>query len=55
VLVHVRTARRDLRSDRVPAKDHAIPKAEGLFTVGIECQKGSLPENIRQVLPATRP
>jgi hypothetical protein len=44
VLLHVRIARRGLRSDRSPAKDHAIPKTEGPFTVGIEHWKGSLPE-----------
>jgi len=44
VLVHVRIARRGLRSDRRPAKDSAIPNAEGPFTVGIEHWKGSLPE-----------
>jgi len=44
VLVHVRIVRRGLRSDCSPAKDHTIPKTEGLFTVGIEHWKGSLPE-----------
>jgi hypothetical protein len=44
VLVHVRTARRGLRSDCAPAKERAIPKTEGLFTVGIEHGKGSLPD-----------
>ena len=44
VLVHVRIARRGLRSDRNPAKDHAIPKTEGPFTVGIGHWKGSLPK-----------
>lgn len=43
VLVHVRIARRGLRSNRSPAKDHAIPKTEGPFTVGIGHRKGSLP------------
>jgi hypothetical protein len=43
VLVHVRITRRGLRSDSRPAKDCAIPKTEGLFTVGIEQRKGSLP------------
>jgi hypothetical protein len=44
VLLHVRTACRGLRSDCSPAKDRAFPKTEGLFTVGIEHWKGSLPE-----------
>jgi len=44
VLVHVRTARRGLRSDCDPAKGRAIPKTEGLFTVGIGHGKGSLPD-----------
>jgi len=44
VLLHVRIARRGLRSDRPPAKVVAFPKTEGLFTGGIGCRKGSLPE-----------
>lgn len=44
VLVHVRITRRGLRSDRPPAKVVAFPKTEGLFTGGIGCRKGSLPE-----------
>ncbi len=29
----------------LPRSETAFPKTEGLFTVGIECQKGSLPEH----------
>lgn len=51
VLVHFRIVCRGLRSDRAPAKVHAIPKTEGLFTVGIECRKGSLPETLDRTSP----
>jgi len=36
VLVHVGIVRRGFCSDCDPAKEHAFPKTEVLFTVGIE-------------------
>jgi hypothetical protein len=35
----------------LPRSETAFPKTEGLFTVGIECRKGSLPVTLDRTSP----